>query len=176
MKQKLKGVLVIVVPIALVLLAFSLPFKSKKDDSSLGNSVKDTFVFSPFSKKKATEQDAVSDVVIAEKTSIEKIYPDLPIYIEGHETSVGITTSIDIYRTSMDPWDEIRVEIKGIEYTRPAIDIHDPNMIAFQETILMAKDVLSARGINLSELKINYGNVARIRSIAKFWVEHLDLL
>ena len=182
MKRKLKLFIIILVTIVVVLLAFSLPFNSDKEKGSSGSSPKtskgnvekETFVFSPFSRNKITEQE-VSDEVV-EETSLDRIYPDLPIYIENHETSVDLTTSISIYRTVMDPWDEIRLEIYGIEYKRAAIDIHDPNMIAFQETFLMAKDILSVKGINLSELNINYGNVPYVSDVAEFWVENLHLL
>ena len=183
MKRRLKPFLVIAIPAAVVLLAISLPFNPKKEEDSSSSftttSQEETegepFIFSPFGKKEVSQQEEGASDVAAE-TSLDRLYPDLPIYIESNETSVGITTTINIYRTVMDPWNLIRLEIYGPDYHHPVIDKDDPNMVAFKETFLKAKDILSAKGINLSELNIEYSTVPYVRDVAEFWVENLYLL
>jgi hypothetical protein len=182
MKRKTRLILLIGVPIVVLLLAFFLPFNASKQPDSTSDSTSgdESSVFSPFRDRGAEwatddTSDGLADVSVRE-TSLDKIIPKLPMYIEDFQTSVGLATTINIYRTSMDSWDLIRLEIHNVDYQRKAINHNDPNMVAFKESFLKAKEELAGMGIDLSELKLRFGEQPYVRETAEFWVEHLDLL
>ena len=106
--------------------------------------------------------------------SIEK---KLPIYLEGFKTSVGITTSINIYRLNDDEAEVVRLEIYGLSYLNSESDEKkNPNVTAFKESFLKAIELLEGQNIDPKKLIFIYGDKDYVRETSSTWVEKLKLL
>lgn len=109
---------------------------------------------------------------------VESIKNKLPIYVESFETSVGIPTSINIFRQQDDPPEIIRLQIYGLSYiNKNELDEKkNPNVTAFKESYLKAIELLEGQNIDPKKLVFYYSNQDYIRQTAREWVEKLKLL
>ncbi len=106
--------------------------------------------------------------------SVEK---KLPLYLEKFETSVGITTSINIYRLDDDEAEVVRLEIYGLSYLNSESNpVKNPNVIAFKESYLKALEMIEAKNIDPKKLIFIYGDKEYIRTTSEAWIEALKLL
>lgn len=101
----------------------------------------------------------------------------LPIYIEDFHTSVGITTSINIYYLESDPASVVRFEIYGLSYAvKDSTVLGNPNMLAFQESFNKGLERLRAGGMDPKQFIFIYGDTEYVRAAAGAWVDKLNLL
>ena len=102
----------------------------------------------------------------------------LPIYYEGFETSVGIDTTINIFRLDGDPEEITRLEIYGLSYLyKDELDEQkNPNVTAFKESFNKALSILQESGIDPKQLVFVYGDKDYVRITSTYWVDKLGLL
>lgn len=109
--------------------------------------------------------------------SKDKVRPSLPIYIEDFETSVGKKTTINIFSVPGDPLYALRLEIYNINYhddrTNPILN---PDVTAFKESFLKAKEELERKGISMQDVYFIFGTRDYIQETVNYWVETLGLL
>ena len=80
---------------------------------------------------------------------VESIEKKLPLYLENFNTSVGITTSINLYRASDDEAEIVRLEIYGPSYLNSDSDEKkNPNVTAFKESYAKALEMLEGQNID----------------------------
>ena len=74
---------------------------------------------------------------------VESIEKKLPLYLESFPTSVGINTTINLYRLGSDEAEIVRLEIYGLSYLNVESDpVKNPNVTAFRESYLKAIELL----------------------------------
>jgi hypothetical protein len=106
----------------------------------------------------------------------EEVEKFLPLYLENFETSVGLTTTINIFVMPDDPKEVIRFEIYGLSYLNSdSSPFTNPNVTAFQESYRHGLDAMRERGIDPSRLIFIYGDVEYVRETAGSWVEKFNL-
>jgi hypothetical protein len=107
---------------------------------------------------------------------VESIEKKLPIYLEKFETSVGITTSINLYRVKDDEAEIVRLEIYGLSYLNSESDPKkNPNVTAFKESYLKAIEMLEGQNIDPKKLIFIYGDKQYVRETAQAWADALKL-
>lgn len=108
---------------------------------------------------------------------VSSIESKLPIYIESFDTSVGIPTSINIFRQKDDPAEVVRLEIYGLSYiNKNELDEKkNPNVTAFKESYLKAIELLEGQNIDPKKLVFYYSNQDYIRQTAREWIDKLKL-
>lgn len=101
----------------------------------------------------------------------------LPLYLASYKTSVGITTSINLYRLDRDPAEIVRLEIYGLSYlNKNELDEQkNPNVTAFKESYLKALDMLESQNIDPSKLIFIYGDKSYVKETSAYWVDMLKL-
>ncbi|MCE7897731.1 MAG: hypothetical protein DPW11_02435 [bacterium] len=101
-----------------------------------------------------------------------------PIYLKDFKTSVGITTTINIYSLSDDDPSLMRLEIYGLSYLhKDELDPKkNPNIIAFAESYARALSLIRESGADPTQFIFSYGDRTDIHTTATYWVEQLDLL
>lgn len=106
------------------------------------------------------------------------ISPRLPIYQESFRTSVGLTTSIRVYRLADDEPEVVRLEIYGLSYiNKDELDVKkNPNVAAFKESYNQALSLMRQIGIDPKQLIFIYGDRQYVRATASYWVDKLHLL
>ncbi len=106
--------------------------------------------------------------------SIEK---KLPLYLASFKTSVGITTSINLYRLNSDPAEIVRLEIYGLSYlNKNELDEKkNPNVTAFKESYLQAIEILESQNIDPKKLIFIYGDKSYVKDTSQYWLEQLNL-
>lgn len=105
--------------------------------------------------------------------SIEK---KLPLYLKSFDTSVGITTSINLYRASDDEAEVVRLEIYGLSYLNPESDEKkNPNVTAFKESYSKAIEMLESQNIDPRKLIFIYGDKEYVRKTSQIWIDTLKL-
>lgn len=108
-----------------------------------------------------------------EKTKLRQSLP----YNMEYQTSVGITTNINIYTIFSDPRDTIHVEIYGINYHNRETDAaKNPDVVAFKESFIKLNDVLKNMNVNLKDLNVIYGTNEFMHDTADFWIKFFNLL
>lgn len=109
---------------------------------------------------------------------VDAIESKLPLYLDQFETSVGITTSINIFRGKSDPAEIVRLEITGLSYINKneLNEQKNPNITAFKESYLKAIEMLEGQNIDPKRLIFVYGTKDYVRNTARYWVEQLKLL
>lgn len=169
-KNKFLATAVIASILIFILVLILSPKKNVKDvttpsSAQLGSS---NFELVDLSKEKR-------DSTISYVTSIEN---KLPLSLEGLNTTVGITTSINIYRGKDDPAELVRLEISGLSYiNKNELDEKkNPNVTAFKESFLKAIEMIEGQNIDPKKLVFYYSNQDYIRQTAREWVEKLKLL
>lgn len=107
---------------------------------------------------------------------VESIEEKLPLYLESFETSVGITTSINIYRLDDDEAEVVRLEIYGLSYLNREVDEKkNPNVAAFKESYLQAMTMIEAQNIDPKKLIFIYGDKEYVRNTSQYWIDTLKL-
>ena len=107
---------------------------------------------------------------------VDSIESKLPIYLEDFETSVGITTSINLYRIDDDPAEIVRLEVYGLSYLNQESDEKkNPNVTAFKESYAKAIEMLESQNIDPKKLIFIYGDKEYVRTTSKHWIEKLKL-
>ena len=116
-----------------------------------------------------------------EKRNQASIYTDsiekkLPVYLESFPTSVGITTSINLYRLSDDPSEIVRMEIYGLSYLNEESNpVKNPNVTAFKESYKKAIELLESKNIDPKKLIFIYGDKEYVRKTSELWIGKLNL-
>lgn len=107
---------------------------------------------------------------------VESIEKKLPLYLESFETSVGITTSINLYRLNDDEAEIVRLEIYGLSYLNKETDPKkNPNVTAFKESYSKAIDMLESQNIDPKKLIFIYGDKEYVRITSQLWIDTLKL-
>lgn len=107
---------------------------------------------------------------------VESIETKLPLYVESFPTSVGIDTSINLYRLKDDPAEVVRMEIYGLSYLNQESDpAKNPNVIAFKESYLKAIEMLEGQNIDPKRLIFIYGDKEYVRKTSQAWISALNL-
>ncbi len=107
---------------------------------------------------------------------VESIEKKLPLYLENFNTSVGITTSINLYRASDDEAEIVRLEIYGLSYLNSDSDEKkNPNVTAFKESYAKALEMLEGQNIDPKKLIFIYGDKEYVRQTTQIWIDALKL-
>lgn len=101
----------------------------------------------------------------------------LPIYLDNFRTSVGLTTSIRVYRLLDDEPEVVRLEIYGLSYmNKDELDEKkNPNITAFRESYNQALSLMREIGIDPKQLIFIYGDKEYVRTTAQLWIDALKL-
>ncbi len=101
-----------------------------------------------------------------------------PIYLKDFNTSVDITTTINIYFLKDDDPSVMRLEIYGLSYmNKDELDPNkNPNITAFKESFAKALALIRDAGVDPKQLIFIYGDRAEVRVSANYWVDKLGLL
>lgn len=107
---------------------------------------------------------------------VSSIEDKFPLYLDQFETSVGITTSINIYRLDDDEAEIVRLEIYGLSYlNREADESKNPNVTAFKESYFKAIEMIEGQNIDPKKLIFIYGDKEYVRETSQIWLESLKL-
>lgn len=113
---------------------------------------------------------------LATKTKA-KLLPHLPIYYPDFSTSVNITTTINIFSLPQDLDHLIHLDIYGINYQNSSLDpTVNPQVTAFKESFLKAKNLLQEKGVNLQDIYFVFGGPPYVQTTAQTWIKALNLL
>lgn len=114
------------------------------------------------------------------KTAIsekQKLTSSLPIYIEGFKTSVGITTTLNVYTIPEDPDYLIHIEIYGIDYPDETLTQDgNKNATAFVESFNKIKSLLSEKNVDITKIYFIFGAKPYIQSAADSLIRKYGLL
>lgn len=109
-------------------------------------------------------------------TYVLAISGKLPLYQEGFKTSVGIDTTINIYRQDTDPEEVVRLEIYGLSYiNKDANPVKNPNVTAYKESYAEAISMLEGVNIDPKKLIFIYGDKEYVRTTTQTWIDALKL-
>ncbi len=164
--------------------------KNKSVQLALGSTIGILILLTIFSPKKSVsptttlpspfrpELQNVSESKRQESASyLATIGNQLPIYLDNIETSVNISTTLNIYRLPADPAETLRFEIYGISYLNPdSSELDNPNITAFRETFIHGLQQLRDAGIDPTQLIFIYGDKQYVRDTATIWVNKYHLL
>ena len=107
---------------------------------------------------------------------VDSIESKFPLYLKDFETSVGITTSINIYRVTDDDAEIVRLEIYGLSYLNQESDEKkNPNVTAFKESYQKAMEMIEGQNIDPKKLIFVYGDKEYVRITSQIWIDSLKL-
>ena len=107
---------------------------------------------------------------------VQAISSKLPLYQEGFKTSVGIDTTINIYRLKSDDPAVVRLEIYGLSYiNKDANPQKNPNVTAYKESYIHAMSMLESVNIDPKKLIFIYGDKEYVRTNTQTWIDALKL-
>lgn len=107
----------------------------------------------------------------------ESIKNKFPLYRDHIQTSVGITTTLNLYFLGSDPPEIVRFEIYGVSYLgRDNSEFTNKNITAFKETFTTGLTLLQDQGIDPTKLIFIYGDKQYVRDTATAWVIKYKLL
>lgn len=107
---------------------------------------------------------------------VASIEDKLPLYLESFQTSVGIDTTINIYRLKDDEAEVVRLEIYGLSYlNQDSNEAQNPNVTAFKESYLKAFELLESQNIDPRRLIFIYGDKEYVRTTTQTWLTSLKL-
>lgn len=107
---------------------------------------------------------------------VQSISGKLPLYLEGFKTSVGIDTTINIYRLDTDPPEVVRLEIYGLSYmNKDANPQKNPNVTAYRESYAKAISMIESVNVDPKKLIFVYGDKEYIRTTTGAWIDALHL-
>lgn len=137
-----------------------------------------TPISSPLATPFRPELISLSDSRRAESATYRaSIASQLPIYQDDITTSVGITTTLNIYYLESDPAETLRFEIYGVSYLgRDESEFTNRHITAFKETFSLGLDLLRKKGVDPNKLIFIYGDKEYVRDTATAWVKKYNLL
>lgn len=107
---------------------------------------------------------------------VASIEDKLPLYLEGFNTTVGITTSINVYRVKDDEAEVVRLEIYGLSYlNQDASEKTNPNVTAFKESYQKAMEMIEGVNIDPKKLIFIYGDKEYVTKTTQIWIDALKL-
>ena len=107
---------------------------------------------------------------------VASIEDKLPLYLEGFNTSVDITTSINVYRVKDDEAEVVRLEIYGLSYlNQDANEKTNPNVTAFKESYQKAIEMIEGVNIDPKKLIFIYGDKEYVTKTTQVWIDALKL-
>lgn len=107
---------------------------------------------------------------------VSNIENKLPLYLENFNTSVGITTSINIYRLKDDEAEVVRLEIYGLSYlNQDSNENTNPNVTAFKESYKKAIEMIEGVNIDPKKLIFIYGDKEYVSKTSQIWISALKL-
>ena len=107
---------------------------------------------------------------------VANIEDKLPLYLEGFNTSVGITTSINVYRVKDDEAEVVRLEIYGLSYlNQDSSEKTNPNVTAFKESYQKAMEMIEGVNIDPKKLIFIYGDKEYVSKTSQIWISALKL-
>ncbi|MFH2085891.1 MAG: hypothetical protein ABII21_03860 [bacterium] len=107
---------------------------------------------------------------------VDSIASKLPIYLENFKTSVGIETTINLYRLVDDPPEVVRLEIYGLSYLNSDPDEKkNPNVTAYKEGYAKAIELLESKNIDPKKPIFIYGDKEYVRKTTQIWIDALKL-
>lgn len=107
---------------------------------------------------------------------VESIEKKLPLYLDSFHTSVGIITTINIYRLKDDEAEVVRLEVYGLSYLNEDSDpVKNPNVTAYKESYLKAIEMLESQNIDPKKLIFIYGDKEYVRKTTLKWISDLNL-
>jgi hypothetical protein len=149
-------------------------FKNKFVLTAAGISVFILFLILIFSPQK--NQGTSSPTPSSTSQLRSELEKKLPIYLESFNTSVGITTSINLYRLDTDEAEIVRLEIYGLSYLNAdSSEKKNPNVTAFKESYRKALDLLESNNIDPKKLIFVYGDKEYVRTTSEAWIKALNL-
>ena len=155
--------------ISIFILILVLIFSPKKNLNPVGSPI-------PTSPTRAELIDLSKEKRNATMIYVSAIEDKLPIYLESFETSVGITTSINIYRASDDEAEIVRLEIYGLSYLNSdSNETKNPNVTAYKESYAKAIEMLESQNIDPKKLIFIYGDKEYVRKTTQIWIDALKL-
>lgn len=163
------------VSISAVVFFFVLTLSSRRSstpsptqDSTISKSTNPFYEFTNLTEEKA-KKAANYRTLVSDR---------FPIYLKGFSTSVGITTTINIYFLKDDDPSMMRLEIYGLSYmNKDELDPNNnPNIVAYKESFTKALSLIRDTGVDPKQLNIIYGDRPEIQETANYWVDKLGLL
>jgi hypothetical protein len=107
---------------------------------------------------------------------VASIENKLPLYLESFKTSVGIETSINLYRMGDDEAEIVRLEIYGLSYLNSdSNEAKNPNVTAYKESYAKALEMLESQNIDPKKLIFIYGDKEYVRKTTQTWIDALKL-
>jgi hypothetical protein len=107
---------------------------------------------------------------------VAQIEQKLPLYLANYKTSVGIDTSINIYRVRGDEAEIVRLEIYGLSYLNQNSDEKtNPNVTAFKESYKKSIEMIESVNIDPKKLIFIYGDKEYVRKTSQVWIDALKL-
>jgi len=107
---------------------------------------------------------------------VDAIEDKLPLYLESFPTSVGIDTTINLYRQETDEAEIVRLEIYGLSYLNQETDeTKNPNVTAYKESYAKAIEMLESQNIDPKRLIFIYGDKEYVRKTTELWISKLNL-
>jgi|GEM_PF-1530342 len=111
---------------------------------------------------------------IAEK---QKIEPQLPIYVENFQTTVGVATTLNVYTIPEDSDYLIHVEIYGINYgDSNLLQEGNINAQAFIESFNKIKEIMTRDGADIHNIYFIFGAKPYIQVAADNLIHKYNLL
>lgn len=121
-----------------------------------------------------SDSEQVKVAIISKQKLVES---KLPIYIENFQTSVGITTTLNVYTIPEDPSYLVNIDIYNIDYQYQETDPNkNPNVTAFIESFNEIKKHLAERGVDIKNLYFIFGGRKVIEETADLWIKKFNLL
>lgn len=106
-----------------------------------------------------------------------KLASKLPIYLKEYKTSVGITTTINIFSLPQDPGYLIHVDIYGINFqNKEADETKNPQATAFKESFVETKRLLEDARVDIHDIYFVFGGREYIQETAEYWIKTFGLL
>jgi hypothetical protein len=161
--------------ISLFILILVLIFSPKKNLNPAGPAQRDDSRAQPESERPELI-DLARDKRQQTMIYVESIEKKLPLYLENFKTSVGITTSINIYRASDDEAEIVRLEIYGLSYLNSdSNETKNPNVTAYKESYAKSLEMLESQNIDPKKLIFIYGDKEYVRQTSEAWIYALKL-
>jgi hypothetical protein len=122
------------------------------------------------------EVDTGSEKVQTAINTKSKLESQLPIYIDGFQTSSGLKTTLNVYSIPEDPSYLIHVEIYGIDYSDPKIlEPDNKNGLAFTESFKKIKALLTSKGVDIHNIYFTLGAKPYIQTAADSLIRKYNL-
>lgn len=116
---------------------------------------------------------SIEEAVLAK----DQLLSYLPIYVEEFKTSVGITTTINVFTVSGDLNYVTRLEIYGVSYLDRSVDpVKNPSATAYKESFEHALEKIEETGVDPKKLLFIFYTRKHANDTASYWVNSFGLL